>query len=217
MEDDVRPQPCGERLERLVADVELVELRRRRDVLPRAGGEVVDDVHLVASRASSASTTCEPMKPAPPVTIARIGRNRRRPGSRNRPHRRSVHTQHTFFLHDVSEHLLQHLPCPSRLFFAVEEVGVDAEGDLAGGVAELAGDEGDVCAAGDEEAGEGVPKVVPPDRLEPGSLESGLQRSQADVRCMVWRPGSRREHVVVGLVESCLPSCAGGAPPRARA
>src|SRR3954451_19056031 len=105
---------------------------------------------------------------------------------------------------DVPEHLLQHLPCLPRLFIAVEEVGIDAEGDLTGGVAELARDEGDVRPAGDEEAGEGVPKIVPPDRLELGFFESGLQRSQADVGCVVWRPCSRREHVVVGLVEACL-------------
>jgi hypothetical protein len=37
---------------------------------------------------------------------------------------------------------------------------------------ELPGDEGDVGAAGDEEAGEGVAEVVPSDRLEAGLRES---------------------------------------------
>ena len=38
-----------------------------------AGGEVVDRPSPRRRRASSASTTCEPMKPAPPVTIERCG------------------------------------------------------------------------------------------------------------------------------------------------
>ena len=70
----------------------------------------------------------------------------------------------------ATEHFPQHLPCPARLLFVVEEVGVDAEGDLAGGVAELTGDEGDVRAARDQEAGESVPKGVPTDWLETGSF-----------------------------------------------
>jgi hypothetical protein len=32
---------------------------------------------------------------------------------------------------DGAEHFLQHLPCPPRLLFAVEKMGVDAESDLA--------------------------------------------------------------------------------------
>jgi hypothetical protein len=37
MEDDVRLQPAGELLERLVADVELVQFGRRREIRARAG------------------------------------------------------------------------------------------------------------------------------------------------------------------------------------
>src|SRR3954453_14580154 len=84
-------------------------------------------------------------------------------------------------------------------------MGVDAEGDLARGVAELPRYERDVCPTSNEQAGKGVPKVMPPDRLEPSFLESGLQGSQTDVRRVVGSPYSCREHVVVGLVETCLP------------
>jgi hypothetical protein len=77
-------------------------------------------------------------------------------------------------LDESPDHLLQHLSRSSRLFFAVEEMGVDAEGDLTGGVAELARDERDVRPAGDQEAGEGVAKVVQSDRLETGSSRAGF-------------------------------------------
>ena len=85
---------------------------------------------------------------------------------------------------DVCKHVLQHLPRPPSLLVAVEEMGIDAEGDLARGVAELAGDEGDVCPAGDQEAGEGVPEVMPPDRVVPGGCRPvrvllGASRSYA--------------------------------------
>src|SRR5262245_50424282 len=104
----------------------------------------------------------------------------------------------------VSERRLEHRAGSPRLFLAVEKVGIDAESDLARGVAELTRDERDVRPTGDQEAGESVAEVVPPDRLEPGLLESGFQGSEANVRCVVGCPLLRREHVVVGSVESCL-------------
>ena len=50
MEDDVRPELRAERLDRGIADVELVELGAGGEVLARAGREVVDNVHLVPAR-----------------------------------------------------------------------------------------------------------------------------------------------------------------------
>ena len=50
MEDDVGPELSAERFDGGVADVELVELGAGGEVVARAGGEVVDDVHLVAAR-----------------------------------------------------------------------------------------------------------------------------------------------------------------------
>lgn len=65
------PQPRRNRAERLVADVDFMQLGSRREVGARAGHEVVDDVKRIPAR-ESASTRCDPMDPAPPVTIARI-------------------------------------------------------------------------------------------------------------------------------------------------
>ena len=75
MEDDLRPRRVEHGVR--VADVADVQLGPARHVLALAGREVVDDV-TSSPRATSASATCEPMNPAPPVTIARIGPYRRR-------------------------------------------------------------------------------------------------------------------------------------------
>ena len=50
VEDDFRSHPGSDLLEGLVADVELVQRRGRGEVSPRPGGEVVDDVNLIATR-----------------------------------------------------------------------------------------------------------------------------------------------------------------------
>ena len=76
---------------RLVGHVALDELGAVGDVLEPAGGQVVEHDDLVAA-ASRASTRCEPMKPAPPVTSARIRpappAAPRRPAARRRRGRR---------------------------------------------------------------------------------------------------------------------------------
>ena len=75
-----------ERLQRsAVADVELRAARRRR-APARAGPMTRSSTTTTSSpRASSASATCEPMNPAPPVTIARIGTARIQGGLAWRP------------------------------------------------------------------------------------------------------------------------------------
>ena len=50
MEDDLRPHAPGQLLQRLVANVELVQRRGRSEVLAGAGAEVVHGVHLDSPR-----------------------------------------------------------------------------------------------------------------------------------------------------------------------
>ncbi len=57
------------------------------------------------------------------------------------------------------------------MFGAVEQVRVDAERDVGGGVAELPRDEDDVRALRDEERGERVSEVVEAEARDVGAFE----------------------------------------------
>ena len=69
---DVRDAVDRARRDVRVAQVALDPLRRRVEVAGalavRRGQQRVDHAHAAGRPRSSASTTCEPMKPAPPVT-----------------------------------------------------------------------------------------------------------------------------------------------------
>ena len=77
-------------------------------------------------RKSCVATT--PRSPAPADASPRW---RRRALATSRPERPP------WLSDDAPDHLLQHLPRSPRLFFAVEEMGIDAKGDLTRRVAEL--------------------------------------------------------------------------------
>ena len=82
VEDDLRPHRVEDRVGR--ADVGHVERRAPAATFSRFPFERSSRTCTSSPRASSASTTCEPMKPAPPVTTARIGGSYPRRGGRPR-------------------------------------------------------------------------------------------------------------------------------------
>jgi hypothetical protein len=83
----------------------------------------------------------------------------------------------------------------AAMLFAVEEVGVDAERNLARGVAELARDEGDVRPTRDQEAGERVRGVVNFDT----SKRDVAWRQRTAMTNVSWRLRSVRRSLSCGI------------------
>src|SRR5690348_15728877 len=82
---------------------------------------------------------------------------------------------------DVTQSGLEEVACPLRLLCTVEEVRVDAQGDVGRTMPELSGGEDDVRASADEEAREGMPQVVPAQRLDARRLERRFERTSRNV------------------------------------